>query len=174
MGEAGGAQKPHPGAERVGQLLSGPGAPTSSAKPPVSLPPDARHPDPGTPTSAAPEPGGWSGFGRPHLPGSARKTRTLRGPERGPPLRSFASSGPPPPRSEARLRLALAAALAVRGWAREETEPPRAPRTASGAVWPPPAPPSRLCAGSVAAARSAPAPSAPRLLGAEATPAAVS
>lgn len=58
----------------------------------MSLPPDARHPDPGTPTSAAPEPGGWSGFGRPHLPGSARKTRTLRGPERGPPLRSSASS----------------------------------------------------------------------------------
>lgn len=89
-------------------------------------------------------------------------------------------SGPPPPPAlrllapRPGLRLALAAALAVRGWAREETKPPRAPRAASGAAWPPPAPPSRLCAGSVAAARSAPAPSAPRLLGAEATPAAVS
>ncbi|XP_070336680.1 uncharacterized protein [Odocoileus virginianus] len=55
-------------------------------------------------------------------------------------------SGPPPPPAlrllapRPGLRLALAAALAVRGWAREETEPPRAPRAASGAARPPSGP----------------------------------
>lgn len=75
---------------------------TSSAELPVSLQRDARNRDTGTTTTAATKPGGWPGLDRPHLPGSARRTRTRRGPERGPPLRSSAFSGPPPPRSEAR------------------------------------------------------------------------
>lgn len=112
----------------------------------------------------------------PALTGIRQEDTRTAGARARPLLRSSAFFGPPPPRSEARARAPARgrSALAGRGWAREETELPRAPRTASGAARPPPAPPSRLCAGSVAAARSAPAPSAPRLLRAEATPAAVS
>lgn len=107
---------------------------------------------------------------------SARRTRTRRGSERD------ARFGPQPSPALRRpalrlgllLQLALTTALAGQGWAPEQTEPPRARRAASAAARPPPAPPSRLCAGSVAAALSAPAPFAPRLLGAEATPTAVS
>lgn len=120
-------------------------------------------------TTAATKLGGWWGLGRPYSPGSARRTRARRGPQRG---RCFS---PPPapalclraPRPGLGLPLALAAALAGWGWgcAREETEP-----RASPACRPAPSSPSLSpLRGSSAAARSAPAPSAPRLLGAEAT-----
>lgn len=85
---------------------------------------------------------------------SARRTRTPRGSERGPRF------GPQPSPAlrlldlRLGLRLTLTTALAGQGWAREETEPRRTLRAAYGAARPSPAPPSRLCAGSVAAALS--------------------
>lgn len=78
---------------------------------------------------------------------SARRTRTPRfGPQPSPALRLLDL--------RLGLRLTLTTALAGQGWAREETEPRRTLRAAYGAARPPPAPPSRLCAGSVAAALS--------------------
>lgn len=86
--------------------------------------------------AAATEPRGWRGPGRPHLPGCAGRTRARRG--LSPALRLPA----PRPGLRLPLALALAAAPAGRGWAREETEPRRALRAASGAARPPPARPS--------------------------------
>lgn len=127
-------------------------------------------------TEAATQPGGWQRLGRGHSPESPGRRAHGGGPGAVcAPAHRFSSPSPALHLSAPRpwLRLALAAAPAGRAaFGRRLSAASPARRLRCGPA--PPAPPSRLCAGSVAAARSAPARWAPRLPGAEATPAAVS